>query len=120
MMKSIRINFSKPTWPSWQSYEAPESWLPPTDIYAAPNGWLVKVDLAGVRREDVECFTHGRELYIRGYRPDLTAAHGISQCYLEISYTNFERIIEFPQDIESAEIHYDYHAGMFLIRIERR
>ena len=42
-----------------------EVWQPAVDIYQTPVGWLVKVDLAGVRPDDVTVELRGRIILIR-------------------------------------------------------
>ena len=45
-------------------------WIPNTDVYATDDGLVVKVELAGMRREDLELAVEGNRLLITGQRPD--------------------------------------------------
>lgn len=94
-------------------------WRPPADIYQRADEWLVKVDLAGVRPEDVSLSIHGQTLIIRGCRRDWIASEGQSHYYhMEIAYSHFERRLELPCDLESARITTESREGMLLIRIQ--
>ncbi len=92
-------------------------WQPSVDIYDTPNGWLVKVELAGVRLEDVEVLASGRSLTIRGVRYDWSIDEVRNSYSLEIAYNRFERTLRLPCEIDPHEIKTEYRDGMLLIRI---
>ena len=93
------------------------AWGPSTDIYRTPEGWLVKLDLAGVRPEDVNVGVAGRKLKVKGVRRDWSASSGC-RCYrLEIAYSRFEREIELPAKLDPAYIDTEYRDGMLLVRM---
>lgn len=98
---------------------AEAAWRPPADVYGTPQGWLVKLDLAGVRPEDVHVSVQGRRLTVQGTRRDWCVGEGCS-CYLmEISYSHFERTLELPAECDGADVRAEYRDGMLLIRIQR-
>ncbi len=108
----------------WESLLAPnpselarERWEPPVDIYRGPSQWLVKVDLAGVRPEDVEIRVQGCRLTIRGIRRDFSVREGHKAYSMEIAYSRFERTIELPCDLDKFQIRTDYRDGMYLLEI---
>ena len=45
-------------------------WVPNTDVYVADGGLVIKVELAGMRREDLELVVEGNRVKISGQRPD--------------------------------------------------
>lgn len=92
-------------------------WQPPVDIYQTRDGWLIKVDLAGVRRDDVLVELQNTHIAIRGQRRDTCIEEGCCCYRMEIAYSRFERVIELPDDISSANIATDFQHGMLLIRI---
>jgi HSP20 family protein len=93
-------------------------WHPSADVYRARDAWLVKFDLAGVRPEDISLSRRGPWLILRGSRRDASAQEGRSHYRLEIAYSEFERSVELPFDLESAEITWDYRDGMLMVRIQ--
>ena len=93
-------------------------WRPPADIYRRSDQWLVKVDLAGVRPEDVSLSVHGRTLIVRGCRRDWIATEGHCHYHMEIAYSHFERRLDLPCDLEAAHITTESRDGMLLIRIQ--
>ncbi|HKP37236.1 MAG TPA: Hsp20/alpha crystallin family protein [Pyrinomonadaceae bacterium] len=92
-------------------------WNPAADVYRTADGWLVKVDLAGVRADDIEIRIDERLLRVSGLRRDNFCGDGISHYQLEITYSRFEKIIQFPCSIEHASIERDYRDGLLVLRL---
>lgn len=92
-------------------------WNPAADVYRVPGGWIVKVDLAGVRDDDVEITLDGALLRLSGLRRDSFCGEGVSHYQLEITYSRFEKVIQFPCSIEHASIERDYRDGLLVLRL---
>lgn len=92
-------------------------WCPAADVYRTGDGWIVKVDLAGVHPEDVEISLRGPLLRISGLRRDSLCGEGVSHYQLEITYSRFEKTIQFPRSIEHASIARDYRDGLLIVRL---
>jgi len=93
------------------------NWRPAMDLYRTPEGWLAKLELAGVRPQDVELLLNGRCLTVRGRRRDWVAEQGHHVYQMEIAYSHFERAIELPCGLAEVEVTTDYRDGMLLIHI---
>jgi HSP20 family protein len=96
-----------------------ESWAPLVDVYRTRDGWLIKCDLAGVAAEDLTLTIAGPCLTVRGSRRDWCLEEGCSHYLLEISYSQFERTIELPENVEPAMVTTEFREGMLLVRIQR-
>jgi HSP20 family protein len=92
-------------------------WQPPADVYQTADGWLVKLDLAGVRPEDVRVTVCGRRLTIQGTRRDTSIEQGCRSYRMEIAYCRFERSLELPYNLDTVEVTSEYRDGMLLVRI---
>src|SRR4029434_2394916 len=92
-------------------------WNPAADVYRASDGWLGKVDLAGVRSDDIEIRIDGKLLRVSGLRRDSICGAGISHYQLESTYSPFEKIIQFPCSIEHATIERDYRDGLLVLHL---
>lgn len=92
-------------------------WLPSADVYSTADGWLVKVELAGVSAEDLEIDIQGNVLYIAGARRDRTCSHGVSYHQMEITYSRFEKTLEFPASIDGAHIEHNFDNGLLIIHL---
>lgn len=94
-------------------------WYPSADVYQTPDGWLVKVELAGVSAEDLEIDVQGNILYIAGCRKDRTCAAGMSYQQMEITYSHFEKTLEFPASIDGAKLEHNFQDGLLLIYLKK-
>ncbi len=92
-------------------------WNPAADVYRSPDGWVVKVDLAGVCSDDLEISISGALLSIRGCRRDSVYREGFSYHQMEITYSRFEKVIQFPTPIEGATVVQDYSDGFLIIKL---
>ena len=77
----------------------------------------MKVELAGVSVEDIEIDIQGNVLYIAGARKDRSCAVGFSYHQMEITYSRFEKTLQFPAAIEGAKIEHNFEDGLLLIRL---
>lgn len=94
-------------------------WYPAADVYETPDGWLVKVELAGVSAEDVEIEIEGDTLYLAGTRRDTFCQHGASYHQMEITYSRFEKNLEFPSSIEGAKVEHNFENGLLIIHLTK-
>ncbi len=92
-------------------------WYPSADIYQTPDGWLVKVELAGVSAEEIEIDIQGNQLYIAGCRRDKSCAVGMTYQQMEITYSRFEKTLEFPASIDGASIEHNFDNGLLIIHL---
>lgn len=92
-------------------------WNPAADVYRAKDGWIVKVDLAGICSDELQVEIHDSQLSIRGCRRDTHYREGFVFQQMEITYSRFEKTIEFPSPIEGAEIRRDYRDGFLIINV---
>lgn len=102
--------------PAARTFREPR-WRPAADVYQTQTGWLVKLDLAGVRPQDITLTTEGNRLTVSGCRRDSLATQGCNYHRLEIAYSCFERTIELPSSLEAATVATEYRDGMLLVTI---
>lgn len=69
-------------------------WEPNTDVYTTDDGLVIKVELAGMRSDNLEITVEGTHLRISGHRPDSCRAANCSFRVMEITYGPFERVLE--------------------------
>lgn len=94
-------------------------WNPAADVYRSEEGWIVKLDLAGVCSDELEIEIRDSWLRIRGCRKDTVYREGFVYQQMEITYSRFEKTIEFPAPIEGASIKRDYRDGFLIINLHR-
>lgn len=94
-------------------------WYPSADVYQTNEGWLVKVELAGVSAEEIEIDVQGNQLYIAGTRRDKSCAAGVFYHQMEITYSRFEKTLQFPASIEGASVEHNFDNGLLIIRLKK-
>jgi len=95
----------------------PLRWRPAADVYRHAGGWLIKLELAGVVPDQVTVTAQGRELVVRGRRRDALRTPGYACYAMEIVYSEFERVFEFPVALDRAELRTHYRDGMLLVTL---
>ena len=94
-------------------------WNPAADVYRSNDGWVVKVDLAGVCSDELEIEIRDSMLRISGCRRDTHYRDGFVYHQMEITYSRFEKSIQFPAPIEGASIRHEYTDGFLIINVRR-
>lgn len=92
-------------------------WNPAADVYRTRSGWIVKLDLAGVSVDELEIEIVDATLRVRGCRHDTFYEEGFTYHQMEITYSRFEKSIQFPCTIQGAAMGHDYQDGLLLIRL---
>jgi HSP20 family protein len=112
---SSTLHFSKRS--QSNSREAETHWIPNTDVYAVESGVVIKVELAGMRREDLELTIEGNRLKISGQRPDGCRAPKCKFLVMEINYGAFESVIELPAGYDLTQAKASYQNGFLRIDV---
>lgn len=94
-------------------------WNPAADVYRSNDGWVVKIDLAGVCSDELEIEIQDSILRITGCRKDTVYREGFVYQQMEITYSRFEKTIQFPTPIEGASLKHDYRDGFLIINLLR-
>ena len=92
-------------------------WVPNTDVYTTDTGLVVKVELAGMKSENLEITVEGHRLRISGSRPDVCRAHKCNFLVMEISYGPFESVLELPAGYELSQAKAIYVNGFLRIDV---
>ena len=92
-------------------------WVPNTDVYATDNGLVIKVELAGMRSDNLEITIEGNRLRVSGNRPDGCRAPKCSFLVMEINYGPFETMLELPQGYDLGQAKAAYLNGFLRIDV---
>ncbi len=104
--------------PQSSSLDSSETfWVPNTDVYVTEGGLVIKVELAGMRKEDLELSVEGNRLKISGHRPDGCRAPKCTFLVMEINYGAFESVIELPSGYDLSQAKAAYQNGFLRIDV---
>jgi HSP20 family protein len=92
-------------------------WAPNTDVYVTDAGLVIKVEMAGIRREDLEITVEGSRITISGQRPDCCRSPGCRFLMMEINYGHFETIIDLPAGYDLSRAKASYQNGFLRVDV---
>jgi len=93
------------------------TWTPNTDVYLSDGGLVIKVELAGMRKEDLELTVEGSQLRISGNRCDACRAGQARFVVMEINYGPFESVIDLPPGFDLGNARAAYQNGFLRIDV---
>lgn len=96
-------------------------WGPAIDIYETDTEMIVVVELAGVKRNEIEIAIDGNTLIIRGERREFTQRGKRNYYQMEIQRGPFESTILLPAavDPDSEKIRASYDDGLLEIALTK-
>jgi HSP20 family protein len=94
-------------------------WVPNTDVLTHEGGAIVTIELAGMRREDVDILMLGTRLRIRGQRDKAPRMAGAKYMLMEIPDGPFDYVIELPPGLNSQRAKAVYLNGFLRVDIPR-
>ena len=92
-------------------------WTPNTDVYVTDSGLVIKVELAGMRKEDLQLVIEGNKVRISGHRSDGCRAPKCKFLVMEINYGAFESVIELNDGFDLAKAKAAYQNGFLRIDV---
>ena len=112
---SSDLHFSKRRQPLGREPET--HWVPNTDVYVSDSGVVIKVELAGMQRENLELVIEGNRLKISGQRGDGCRTGHCKFLVMEINYGAFESLIELPAGYDLNQAKAAYQNGFLRIDV---
>ena len=110
--------------PAYHNYRPGQAWSPAVNLYEDAVSYFVVVDLAGVRRNEIELLVKDGMMTISGRRtmPGPADMAGKAKVHLmEVEYGQFFRSLELPDDVDVEAIGDGKYRGGFLwIRLPKK
>ena len=95
-------------------------WAPNTDVFLTDDKMVIKVELAGMRREDLELTVVGNQLRIAGHRVDECRQGKCRFIVMEVNYGPFETILDLPAGYDLSTARAAYQNGFLRIDVDER
>ncbi len=94
-------------------------WMPLTDIYEDKDKYTLKLDLPGIKKEDVKISYVDGRLSISGERAQ-ESEHKDSKCHrIERSFGKYYRSFNLPEHIQSDKINAEFKDGQLTISVPK-
>ncbi len=116
-----RVGFGP--WPAFAPFrrfwEPPAGWMPRMDVYEK-GGWVVvKVELPGLKREDVQVEVDAGDLVIRGERKAEEEVKEADYYRMERRTGSFYRRVALPEGVDPEQIAATFRDGVLEVTMPR-
>ncbi len=112
LIETRREIFNSVTW-----HVRSNTWRPPTDVYETEENVVVKMEVAGIRDEDLEVAVQDNLLLIGGSRSDSTERKAYHQ--MEIPFGKFSVAIDLPVRVDTENATAEYKDGFLTIQLPK-
>lgn len=92
-----------------------EAWVPTLDVYEDKEKVYVKVELPGMKREEIEVYFSGEMLNIAGERKEETEHKSAEAYRSERYFGRFHRSLALPAAVEANKIEAHYKDGVLTV-----
>ena len=109
------------SWPfrTWRRLPDEMSWSPPVEMYEKADRFVVRVELPGVRKDDIDLSMTGDTLIVRGGREVPTQAKDEEYHRCEVCYGKFSRSVTVPAAVDVDGIEATYEDGVLEIGLPK-
>ncbi len=121
MGRNLEDFFGRPFLPAaWRRFPAGEmGWAPAIDVSEQEDKFLIKVELPGVKEEDINVSVSGNTLTIEGEKKSESETKKKGYYYSEASYGSFSRSMTVPSTVDVDKIDADYDKGVLEISLPK-
>ena len=103
---------------TWRlSVRRPHTWHPPTDLYETEDRYIIRVEIAGMNKEEFCVSLENNILIISGARPDMNLKRSFHQ--MEIPFGDFKTSIELPSPVDAEKVSAEYRDGFLNIHLPK-
>lgn len=99
-------------WPAWRELRRKALWMPEMDVFEREGKTIVRVDLPGMKREDIDVVIEGDLLVIHGHREEEKETKEESYYCAERASGAFSRAITLPEGVTAESIEATYQDGV--------
>lgn len=98
---------------------AHSAWTPNTDVFETPDSLVVRMEIAGICKDDLQITLNDRLLLVRGHRKDPCRQGRCSFRQMEIDYGYFERRIVIPRTVDGSRVRAQFLNGFLHIELPK-
>jgi HSP20 family protein len=119
-MNSIFQDFSRGNGSGENELVTAAGFVPPVDIYEDENKLMLKVEIPGMRQEDLDVRMENNTLTVKGERSFQTEEKEENFHRVERRYGTFYRAFTVPNTIDPESIKAEYDAGVLHLELQKR
>ena len=95
-------------------------WVPPMNVYETKAKYVVRLEIPGVRKQDLRLGFRDNTLTICGQRAEEMPAGSLSYLHMEIEHGEFRREIRFAHDIQREVVQAQYQEGFLKVVLPKK
>mgnify|MGYP003572777171 FL=1 len=108
-------------WPqNWREDEETGDWAPTAELIEKPEAYLVKLEVPGIKAEEIDVSFTGDLLTLRGERRQEEKKEGEHYQIFERRYGAFERSFTFPTPVDATHVEAEIKDGVLTIRVMKK
>jgi HSP20 family protein len=119
-MNSIFQDFSRGNGSGENELVTAAGFVPPVDIYEDENKLVLKIEIPGMRQEDLDVRMENNTLTVKGERTFQSEGKEENFHRVERRYGSFYRAFTMPNTIDPNSIKADYDAGVLHLELQKR
>ena len=104
-------------WPMLRPTGVPAEWNPEIDVFERDNQLVTKIDLPGMKKEDVKVEVSDGHLVISGERKSETEEKKENVYRSERSYGSFYRAVALPEGVKLEDVKASFAAGVLEVTV---
>ena len=104
--------------PGSRGAQASAEWAPSVDVLQKDGDLVVRVEMPGVKPEDVHVAVHNRVLTISGERKVDEEEERAGYYVRELRHGSFQRSMILPEGVDEEKIHARYQDGILEVALE--
>jgi HSP20 family protein len=93
--------------------------IPAIDMYVIDDSMVLRMDLPGIKKDEVEVLATENRLTVSGMRKPATVINKDDYRINEVSYGNFSRTFNLPVNIDSGKIEANLQDGILEITLPK-
>jgi HSP20 family protein len=103
---------------SWRlSVRRPHTFHPSTDLYEIDDKFIVRIEIAGMNKEEFCVSLENNVLIVSGNRPDMNLKRSFHQ--IEIPFGDFKTSIDLPSVVDADNVTAEYRDGFLNIHLPK-
>lgn len=95
------------------------AWWPVLDVAEQENAFVVKVELPGMKSEDIDISVHDNLLTISGEKKESMEQKSENCYHVERRYGSFRREIALPSGIDADKVQASCHDGVLTVTVPK-
>lgn len=94
-------------------------WTPALDLHEDKDKFLLKVELPGMKKEDIEISLHDGSLTISGERKGEEKFEDAEVCRAERFVGRFQRTVSLPAPVDPEKVQAQYRDGILVVTLPK-